>query len=243
MLKSCHSVVERAALRALMDLCARSVLTGTKAWSCFSSPKKLPKDLPTTVTFTSAEKDAFIAIKKRVVKQLLRRCDRKCSYCRRAVGRYGFGWHIEHFQPKSRFKESTFDLANLTIGCVDCNRWKAINIDRSDIKLTSIINPISSSFVYGKHLGYFHIATEDITIIKYIKKDKPGQCTYAELNFSEIERTTLLNSMSKELSEFTSELGELVSRLAATRQGEKLAELLQTLKSDIYDIESRTALA
>lgn len=44
----------------------------------------------------------------------------KCAYCESKITHIDYG-HIEHFKPKSRFKELSFEWSNLLLACGICN--------------------------------------------------------------------------------------------------------------------------
>ena len=44
----------------------------------------------------------------------------KCAYCESKISHVDYG-HIEHFKPKSRFPDLTFEWTNLLLSCPICN--------------------------------------------------------------------------------------------------------------------------
>lgn len=47
-------------------------------------------------------------------------CCSKCAYCESHLSHVSYG-HIEHFKPKSRYRELCFEWDNLLLGCAVCN--------------------------------------------------------------------------------------------------------------------------
>ncbi|MFS8977576.1 hypothetical protein PO002_24205 [Cupriavidus necator] len=228
---------EKDALRKLLGYIANRTLTGTQAWTCFSSPK--PEHLfnkkKLSLTFTKDEIDAFKSIKKKCVGKLELKHSRACAYCRRAVGRYGFGWHIEHVYPKASFPAQTFSLGNLTIGCVDCNLWKAARVDKWTLAQgIRIIEPIADGFRYGDHLNLVHLATEDICFVKYNPTSNPGTETYEKLQFADIERSTIIDSVNGELAALHRRMNDILADAQGDDSKTELVALLGKLKSSIY---------
>jgi len=55
-----------------------------------------------------------------VRKALKQMCFRKCVYCESHVSHVGYV-HIEHYKPKSKYRELCFEWDNLLLGCAVCN--------------------------------------------------------------------------------------------------------------------------
>lgn len=52
--------------------------------------------------------------------------NRKCAYCERSPNMGGAFIQLDHFYPKSQFRDSVFVLENLVIACSQCNTVKGI---------------------------------------------------------------------------------------------------------------------
>jgi len=228
---------ETDALQRLVKYIEDTTLTGTDAWSCFSSPRTehvYDKNKP-PITFTLDERKALKSLKKQVVERLEHKNRRACAYCKRPVGNYGYGWNIEHVYPKSTFPQSTFSLNNLTIGCIDCNQWKAARVDKKTLDQgLTIIEPVATNFRYGDHINLVHIATEDICFIKYRPTSKAGTQTYTKLQFAEIERSTIIDSVNDDLAALHRRMNDVLARAQNRDSQTELATLLSRLKSNIY---------
>ncbi|MDB0529624.1 HNH endonuclease [Ralstonia solanacearum] len=231
--------IERGTLRRLLRYVADETLTGTKAWTCFSSPSAAytyDEEQP-PITFTADETKGLKSLKKRVVERLELKYHRACAYCRRPVGNYGYGWHIEHVYPKADFPKDAFSLQNLTIGCVDCNRWKAARVDRATLDQgLTIIEPVAEGFRYGSHINLVHIATEDICLVKYRPISEEGKQTYAKLQFADIERSTIIDSVNDDLAALHRRMNDLLAKVQGDDSQSDLALLFGKLKSKIYRI-------
>ncbi|MBU9172469.1 HNH endonuclease [Burkholderia gladioli] len=229
--------VEKGTLRRLLRYVANDTLTGTGAWTCFSSPRAkhvYDEDQP-PITFTADEIKGLKSLKKRVVEKLELKHHRACAYCRRPVGHYGYGWHIEHVYPKADFPQRTFSLPNLTIGCVDCNQWKAARVDRTTLAQgLTIIEPVANGFRYGNHINLVHIATEDVCLVKYRPVSEAGRQTYAKLQFADIERSTIIDSVNDDLAALHRRMNDLLAKAQSDDSQSELVELLGKLKSKIY---------
>ena len=59
-----------------------------------------------------------------VVGALLEMQHGKCCYCELHIADSGSGKQVEHFQPRSQFKELWYDWSNLLLACADCNSAK-----------------------------------------------------------------------------------------------------------------------
>lgn len=234
----CKSDAETEVLKRLTDLVEDDKLSGTNAWTCFSKPQpsyQFGKPIVPLVVFSDAEQDSLKAIKKNLVAHLLKKGRGACAYCKRPVGRYGFGWHLEHVYAKSRFPTKTFLLSNLTIGCVDCNRWKATSVDKTSTEgQLGIIDPTTKNFRYGQFLKYVHIATESLSLVKYIPQHPLGQQTWTRLKFSEIERATLIDSMNAEMSSLHDRVNDFLLHRDPLDEDDQVATLLRKLQSAMY---------
>jgi uncharacterized protein (TIGR02646 family) len=51
---------------------------------------------------------------------LVKMCHDKCAYCESKIRHVDYG-HIEHYHPKSKFPELTFEWSNLLLACGICN--------------------------------------------------------------------------------------------------------------------------
>ena len=238
MKKLCNSEDETDVLKRLTDLIKDEKLSSTDAWTCFSKPQashQFGKPPGPPVTFSDAEQGALKALKKRLASHLASRERGACAYCKRPVGRYGFGWHLEHVYAKSRFPEKTFVLSNLTVGCIDCNKWKATSVDRASVEGgLGIIDPSARNFRYGQFLKYVHIATESLSFVKYLPQHPLGQETWTKLKFSEIERATLVDSMNAEMATLHNRVNHFLLDRDPSDEDDKLADLLRKLQGSIY---------
>ena len=236
----CTSPAQETHLARLLVLVQQKVLTGTQAWTAFSAPLssrdfKLSDGTTRTFTFSLAERKAYSAIREAAQKKLFEQYGRACSYCRRPVGHYGYSWHIEHVLPKSAYRSYTFKLANLTIGCVDCNRWKGVRVDKHvKNKMLPIINPLSSGFKYSDHLRYLQIGTENLSFAKYLSRSPLGKKTFELLSFSELERAHAINSVDPLAAALHDRLTKAMSTSLNTQEGQEFLNLLSQLKSSIY---------
>ncbi|RKP52130.1 HNH endonuclease [Trinickia fusca] len=231
------SAAESGALKKLSGLVTAGNLTGTEAWTCFSAAKtkQVFRKGTLVVEFTAKQVEAMKGLKQRLVPELMQRSRRACAYCRRPVGRYGFAWHIEHVYPKADFDDKTFDLSNLTVGCADCNRWKGSRVDKkTKTNGLSIINPVANGFRYSDSLSLVHLTTEEVCFVKYTPRDAAGTSTYKALQFEEIERSTIVDSMNPSLADLHRRINDVLLDRADNPAHAELVTLLGKLKSNIY---------
>ena len=79
----------------------------------------------------------------------------QCGYCGKSQGLLYDNFHIDHFAPKSIFKEKKCDYTNLVLACPICNRnksnkWIGNNPDISHNGKKGFIDPASNE--YDLHL-------------------------------------------------------------------------------------------
>lgn len=229
-------------LLKLTTLVSEKKLSAQEAWSAFSAPAKSKKfkagrPRAKSFTFSKEEVQTYEDLRQVVQNKLFERCGGSCSYCRRPIGHYGWAWHIEHVLPKSKYPAKTFLLSNLTVGCVHCNMWKGSKVDRQlKTQKLPIINPVELNFQYSKHLKFVQIGTESLSFAKYIPHTTEGSTTYELLSFKELERAHAING----LDGFAAALHERITRAMqiglGTAEGQQFAELLQRLKTSIYNL-------
>ena len=236
----CSNSQQRTHLLKLVKMIQQKTLTGPQAWSALSDPKpsksfKLKNGTFQEIQFSLAERNTYKVLRETTQKTLFAKHGRMCSYCRRPVGHYGYSWHIEHVLPKSLYPSLTFRLANLTIGCVDCNRWKGVRVDKH-IKRKSllIINPIESDFIYSAHLRYFQVSTEYLSFAKYLPQSQIGIKTYEQLSFAELERVHAINHLDGLSSALHERITRAMSIGLIEPEGQEFLALLGNLKSSIY---------
>lgn len=212
-------------------------LNGTQAWAVFSSKNLKVKLTRKSGVFTvsAAQRSSFKKIKETLVKELLNRCGRACAYCRRPVGKYGYGWHIEHVKAKGSFWQGTFDLGNLVVGCIDCNFWKNMNVDKKPAaQRPSLISPAAQTFHYATHLGFVQLTTESLAFAKYLIRADPGQSTYDALQLDLIERSTAINSMNDTAAALNERLTHVLTEAVDDAEQADLVTLLAKLRAHIY---------
>lgn len=139
-------------LNKLSKLVFNKTLTGTQAWSLFSSPAKAKIITAAREFKVPLDKiKSFQTLKIAVREHLYKKSNGVCAYCRRPVAHYGYGWQIEHVLSKQWHPSKTFELSNLTVGCIECNSWKGSQVDRK-VKTAlplPIINPLDQDFKYS----------------------------------------------------------------------------------------------
>lgn len=239
-MKSLCNDVQKNHLEKLLNLIRGDILNGGEAWSVFSSPdlsKKITRNKKhyKTINFTKEEVNTYKALRIEVKEKLFKQCLGCCAYCRRPVGHYGWAWHIEHVIPKSKYPLLTFEISNLTVGCVHCNQWKGARVDKKlKGKKLPIINPLSTGFVYPEHLTYVQISTESLCFAKYSTHSTEGRRTYELLSFEELERAYAINGMHAPTAALHERLTRLMYKNLADPEGQELLELLGDLKLSIY---------
>lgn len=229
-------------LEKLLSFISNNTLNGSEAWSVFSSPESSKKIIRnknhyTTIQLTQDEIETYKDLRIRVKEKLFKKNLGCCAYCRRPVGHYGWAWHIEHVIPKSKYPSLTFELSNLTVGCVHCNQWKGARVDKKlKGKKLPIINPLDIDFVYPEHLTYVQISTESLCFAKYSTHSTEGRRTYELLSFEELERAYAINGMHAPTAALHERLTRLMYNNLADPEGQELIELLGDLKLSIYKI-------
>lgn len=238
----CVNDAQRDHLARLMKLVSDRELTGTDAWSAFSAPKTKKnfyrkKVVWKVLAFTRKEVTTYTVLRAAVQKYLFNRCSGSCAYCRRPVGHYGWAWHIEHVLPKSSYPSKTFDLANLTVGCVHCNLWKGSRVDDKVINgVLPIINPSLPRFKYSDHLSYIQISTESLCFAKYSHSSPEGKETYEVLSFSELERAQAIDTLHAPSAALHERIDKAISTGLSKKEGQEVIDLLAELKQHIYRI-------
>jgi len=212
-------------------------LTGTSAWKLFSKPKKsheisFKKKPVCSIVFTEKEVELLESIKKKLVANLENKCARRCAYCKRTIGKYGWSWHVEHIMCKSKNQGGTFLLRNLTAACVDCNFNKNNAVDKKQTPY-DIINPNEINFDYSVHLNYFHVATEKICLLKYKSQSESGRNTYQKLKFTNLEFRESLASISEASRIFFDGIDDKIVDLQSKSENHEIAKFLLQIKNEL----------
>lgn len=226
---------EKALLMRLRDYISNAELTPNHAWACLSQPeknKKFGKKNPIEITFSDNDLAHLQSLKGKLIKKLEERSRRSCSYCKRPVGKHGYGWHVEHVFCKSKNQARTFDLDNLVLACIDCNMIKNQNVDRKSTAY-DIINPSAKNFDYSKHLNFVLLSTEDLCVLTYTAISDEGKSTYKKLKFDTLERMELINSMLPTTENRIRDLDDAAARLAAISPDHPLGAFFAELKHKI----------
>lgn len=236
----CTTAGQLTPLERLLAHVRKKELTGTQAWSALSKPQatkkfKLRDGSELSYGFSKEERETYDVLRKAASRKLLERYGKACSYCRRPVGNYGYGWHIEHVLSKQKYPSLTFDLDNLTVGCVDCNMWKSANVDRTvKGKTLPIINPVEPSFNYVDHLRYLQFGTESLSFTKYKHVSEKGRKTFEHLRFDLLERAHAVTNVDGLAAELHERMSRAMSAGLSDPEGEEILKLLGTLRSSIY---------
>ena len=99
-----------------------------------------------------------------VVQALLKMQHRKCCYCEVHIPDSGPGKQVEHFRPKSQFKELTYDWNNLLLACADCNSAKLDRFPLSSGGAPLLLNPSDPTLDPEDHIEFL-VSVEQTTTL------------------------------------------------------------------------------
>lgn len=133
----------------------------------------------------------------------------KCMYCEGFIGAVSYS-HIEHFRPKARYPDKTFEWENLGLGCQVCNMKKGDKFDES----LPYINP------------YFENPDDFFIFLGTMISQKPG-CSRAE------NMKTQLDLNRPELMEQRKEAIDKVANLVERYIAETNPSVKQMLRKNI----------
>ncbi len=83
-------------------------------------------------------------------------------------------------------------------------------------------------------MKYVQIATESLSLVKYLPQHPLGEQTWTRLMFSEIERNTLIDSMSAEMANLHDRLNDFLLDRDPSDADDEVATLLRKLQSAMY---------
>jgi len=235
-MKSLANADEKRVLARIQNDAQTYGLTIGETWTLFSWIKKTHKferrlpALPVDIGFTADEVKHLKSIKLKVRAELERSTSRRCAYCKRGMGNYGYSWQIEHIRCKNKHHALTFELKNLTLACIDCNSAKGKSVDKSNPYLYNIIDPNATGFKYGSHLRFFYLATEDFCFMKYRCITVQGTATYNGLKLNVWERAETLKSISAPHQEVNARLDRILDMLSNDDRFSQVTQLLAELK-------------
>lgn len=232
---------EKAILQRLTQLVAAAEFYPSHIWTCFSKPQSQhvfswgPKNNKKNkeIVFSDCEVKALVELKKRLVETLVEFTGKRCAYCKRVVGKYGYSWQIEHIADKKKNPALTFILDNMVLSCIDCNMTKNQQVDARGYH-TEIINPRSSGFKYSDHLKYLQLSTPEFHYLRYQRIPfSRGERTYILLDFKSIEFGGVLTSISTDSSNLMESIDSCIDTLLEDYRGEELAKFMNRLKRNL----------
>lgn len=208
-------------------------LTATDAWKCFSTPNRVVffEKKNVGLLFSKKEVAAIKEIKKRLVSDLEIKSLKRCSYCKRTLGNYGWSWDIEHILCKSNllYRKYAFSPKNITVACRDCNYNKNNHVDKKPPY--DIIVPSAPGFDYGQHLNYFNFSTEKICVVKYKINSSAGKNTYDKLKLNNAEFLNTWGGLSKKMKCFLTGLDSKIEQFKSIDAEHEVANFLLQIKS------------
>lgn len=217
-------------LAKLQNLVEFKTITAVEAWDCFSAPKELNKFKKSSLNLSASEITSLKALRDQVQQTLKKQINKRCAYCKRAMGQHGMSWHIEHIYGKTKFPKIMFSLSNLTYACIDCNMVKNNSVDRANPFVFDIINPNTSGFIYSDHLNFFQLSTEEIHILKYKHHSPQGANTYEKLMFENLEQLEIMSSLNQSVRELGERIDDRLADLIKSGENREVADFLHHLK-------------
>ncbi|PRA27986.1 HNH endonuclease [Pseudomonas poae] len=151
-----------------------------------------------------------VAIREHIRAILEKEQHYQCCYCRRPLLNDAHAKPIEHVLPHSIFVQHTFDILNLSIACVDCNRRKTDNI--WTLKAGKFMRtrhyPAASAFTdmyhprihrYDDHVTFFRVQSNTHCISIYTGLTAQGKnlCKNLLTHISKLELFVSANSELK----------------------------------------------
>lgn len=216
----------------------------SKVWAYLSVPKKVHEftqgrggnKKSYRQDFSDDEVSALESLKEKLKDNLVKKSRYRCSYCKRTIGRHGWSWEIEHIKNKKDYRNLTFSLDNLVAACIDCNRYKNINVDSKQLS-HKIVNPNDSSFKYDDHMRYLQFSTERLHYLKYITVSDSGRFLYDKLCLSSFERQEILKSIDERKCDLINKIDSAIQHFSIDSEHEKLAMFLQRVKKRLINPE------
>lgn len=229
-MKSLADANAKGWLTTLELLATEGTLSFTEAWNLFSKPTKKKTFKKVTFIIPDVEITSLENLRIQTQTILRRQINKRCAYCKRAMGQHGMSWNIEHIYAKSVFPQKMFSLDNLTYACIDCNLTKNNTVDGVDPYVFDIINPNSAGFNYGAHINFLQLSTENIHILKYHPHSPEGIETYKKMKLQKIEHLEVLGSLNMSVRELSDRIDERLDRLIASGESREVADFLHELK-------------
>lgn len=153
----------------------------------------------------------------------------QCGYCGKNREILYDKFEIDHFAPKSKFKDKENDYSNLVLACQKCNRhkgqkWPSSSADKPVVDNKGFINPATEE--YNKHLA----RNEKGAIVPLTDI---GKYMYDVLKF-DIRPTSLIYKINK-LYELEEALENLEDAASAEKYRKVHTMLKKVLKHLRYD--------
>ena len=105
-----------------------------------------------TVLSSSRAQDRYN--RKEVVQALLEMQHSKCCYCELHIPESGTGKQVEHFRPKSQFKDLRYDWNNLLLACAGCNNAKLSRFPVSENGEPLLLDPSDPTLNPEEHIEF-----------------------------------------------------------------------------------------
>lgn len=120
----------------------------------------------------------------------------KCAFCESFISHIDYG-HIEHYRPKSKFPEYTFEWKNLLLACGVCNgkQFKGDKFPIIDASIPAFINPCND--IPSDHFKFdYDVQTK---LAGVYGKTRRGEITEKELGLNRPELIKYRSKLVKKL--------------------------------------------
>ncbi len=155
---------------------------------------------------------------------------RLCAYTELRLEELGFGFHVEHVKPKSKYPLQTFDYRNLVLSALS-------STDLENLKIQYNSEPISS---FGGHSKRSHFNKKQF-LSPLLARTKHNYLLY--LNNGKIIPNPIKSRRYQKKAKYTIDLLNLNHSILVTRRKEWIEELDQLIDQHLDDDRCLTCLA
>ncbi|MBP5683046.1 MAG: HNH endonuclease [Bacteroidales bacterium] len=117
-------------------------------------PYELTDEVKKQLTEKFKQDDSPVWKKPYIEKALLEMTNGKCAYSEQLLNTKSSYMEIDHFKPKSKYKDSVVEWGNLLPSCKKCNTTKG----EHDVVAEPIVNPLTDNpkdYLYVKSFKYY----------------------------------------------------------------------------------------
>ena len=161
----------------------------------------------------------------------------KCCYCELHIAKSGLGKQVEHFRPKSQFKDLRYDWSNLLLACADCNNAKSCKFPVSNDGEPLLLNPSDPSLDPEDHIEFVVSEKQTTTDLPPGLAIPRGHSPRGKesIQVMKLSGAQHLKRRQETLGRLRSRFSHFLSEAKRTASGSGDAQVIERLKSELRE--------